>query len=551
MISRSTVTRGCQLALRGQSCAQTAQRRSFAAAAAIGTPGSFEPTEIAGLKVASKDAGGPTTRLAIVAKAGTRYQPLPGLTVGLEEFAFKNTTKRTALRIVRESELLGGQLTATHTREALVIQANFLRNDLPYFLELLSEVVSQTKYTTFEFNEQVQHAMHLKQAKINAASLALDSAHSVAFHTGLGSALYPSSATPLGPYMSEHTIASYAEAVYNKGNISLVADGAAQSQLSKWGETFFKAIPSASSSDLSLNTAASKYFGGESRTSRPGANAYVIAFPGASLSDNKPEISVLTALLGGEGNVKWTTGFSLLSKAAAGSPGVSASAHNHAYSDAGLLTISISGPSGGVKKTAEEAVKAIKSIADGSLSKEDVSKAIANAKFNLLSVSETSGTGIIATGAQLIAGGKPLDVAAAVKSLESVTADKLKAAAKSLLESKASVASVGDLYVLPYAEDLGLKALRESIDCFSLRCSAQDVLANAVPLLESSYNRYLAVAARAVRRSLKDDKRLIAERRGDTDLRFAKWENGKQGEPKSLVEANTAAMVEAAGPSSS
>jgi ubiquinol-cytochrome c reductase core subunit 2 len=65
------------------------QRRSFAAAAAIGTPGSFEPTEIAGLKVASKDAGGPTTRLAIVAKAGTRYQPLPGLTVGLEEFAFK------------------------------------------------------------------------------------------------------------------------------------------------------------------------------------------------------------------------------------------------------------------------------------------------------------------------------------------------------------------------------------------------------------------------------------------------------------------------------
>src|SRR5690349_20879249 len=88
MISRSTVTRGCQLALRGQGRAQTMQRRAFAAAA-IGTPGSFEPTEIAGLKVASKDAGGPTTHLAIVAKAGTRYQPLPGLTVGLEEFAFK------------------------------------------------------------------------------------------------------------------------------------------------------------------------------------------------------------------------------------------------------------------------------------------------------------------------------------------------------------------------------------------------------------------------------------------------------------------------------
>lgn len=39
-----------------------------------------------------------------------------------------------------------------------------------------------------------------------------------------------------------------------------------------------------------------------------------------------------------------------------------------------------------------------------------------------------------------------------------------------------------------------------------------------------SYNRYLAVAARVVRRSLKEDKRIAAERRGEMELRFAKWE---------------------------
>jgi hypothetical protein len=32
------------------------------------------------------------------------------------------------------------------------------------------------------------------------------------------------------------------------------------------------------------------------------------------------------------------------------------------------------------------------------------------------------------------------------------------------------------------------------------------------------------VAARVVRRSLKDDKRLVAESRGKMDLRFAKWQ---------------------------
>ncbi|KAA6410044.1 MAG: F-type H+-transporting ATPase subunit epsilon [Lasallia pustulata] len=59
-----------------------------------------------------------------------------------------------------------------------------------------------------------------------------------------------------------------------------------------------------------------------------------------------------------------------------------------------------------------------------------------------------------------------------------------------------------------------------------------------------TYNRYLAVAARVVRRSLKEDKRLQAERRGESELRFAKWQNGKQGENKNLDEANTSAMAE-------
>lgn len=43
-------------------------------------------------------------------------------------------------------------------------------------------------------------------------------------------------------------------------------------------------------------------------------------------------------------------------------------------------------------------------------------------------------------------------------------------------------------------------------------------------LTRHSYNRYLAVAARVVRRSLKEQPRLQAERRGEMDLRFAKWQ---------------------------
>ncbi|KAK9366148.1 mitochondrial ATP synthase epsilon chain-domain-containing protein [Lipomyces kononenkoae] len=43
-----------------------------------------------------------------------------------------------------------------------------------------------------------------------------------------------------------------------------------------------------------------------------------------------------------------------------------------------------------------------------------------------------------------------------------------------------------------------------------------------------TYNRYAAIAARATRRALKEDKRILAERRGTNEVRSAKWLNGKQ-----------------------
>lgn len=38
-------------------------------------------------------------------------------------------------------------MIAYHTRESLIVEAKFLREDLPYFTELLGEVISQTKYS--------------------------------------------------------------------------------------------------------------------------------------------------------------------------------------------------------------------------------------------------------------------------------------------------------------------------------------------------------------------------------------------------------------------
>jgi ubiquinol-cytochrome c reductase core subunit 2 len=89
MISRSAIGRNGQLALRRQCCAQPVNKRGLAAAVTGSTSFSYDASDVAGIKVASRDIAGPTTKLAVVAKAGTRYQLFPGLTAGLEQFAFK------------------------------------------------------------------------------------------------------------------------------------------------------------------------------------------------------------------------------------------------------------------------------------------------------------------------------------------------------------------------------------------------------------------------------------------------------------------------------
>lgn len=278
-----------------------------------------------------------------------------------------------------------------------------------------------------ELHEEVERVLRLKQIALNAnvSAIALDNAHAVAFHSGLGSSLYPASSTPFQKYLNEDYIASFADVVYSRPNIAVVADGAAPDALSKWIGQFFKDVPATPRSGQTLKTDASKYFGGEQRTSHTAGNSVVIAFPGSSYNAAKAEIAVLASLLGGESSIKWTPGFSLLSKATAGTAGLSVSTSNLTYSDAGLLAIQLSGPAASVRKGAEETVKVLKSIAAGTIAKEDVSKAIANAKFNALDEAQTRQSSILLAGSGLVNSGKVYETASLAKAIDAVTAEKL------------------------------------------------------------------------------------------------------------------------------
>ncbi|KAE8348595.1 Metalloenzyme, LuxS/M16 peptidase-like protein [Aspergillus coremiiformis] len=462
MLSRSTFSRNAPRALQKRcSAAGVHGCRNMASAA---TPGlQYDVTDVDGVKLANREVAGPTATLALVAKAGPRHQPFPGFSDALQQFAFKSTLKRSALRINREVELLGGEVSSTHSRENVVLKAKFLSNDLPYFAELLAEVASQSKFAAHELNEVVLKHLKLRQQALatNPEQQAVDAVHALAFHRGLGESITPSTAAPFEKYISAEALAEYAQQAYAKSNIALVGSGSSSADLSKWVSEFFKGLPnSGSSGKYQLQPkVASKYYGGEQRISSKAGNAVVIAFPGSSAfgtSGYKPAASVLAALLGGQSTIKWTPGFSLLAQATQGFSQIRASTECHTYSDAGLFTISLSGKADQVASASKNAVDALKKVAAGEVTSDDIKKATALAKFRALESAQNLETGLEATGSALLNGGKPYQIGEIAQSIDGVTEAQVKDAATNFLSSKASVASVGDLFQLPYGEDLGL-----------------------------------------------------------------------------------------------
>lgn len=304
--------------------------------------------------------------------------------------------------------------------------------------------------------------------------MAIEAAHAVAFHRGLGTPILPPKIVPFTKYLSAEAVAEFAQNAYSKSNVALVASGPNSTELSKWVGQFFKDLPSGNAQP----SVATQYYGGEERIfyGMKSPNVVVIAFPGSSAFGTKgykAEASVLAALLGGEPTIKWTPGFSLLSQATKGLR-VNVSTKNHAYSDAGLFTITVSGEDD-VGTASKNAVDTLKKVAAGEVSSEEIKKAIALAKFRALESAQTLETGLETTGSGLLHGSKPYQIGEVVKSFENVSEKQVHAVgfsvllvvlssysqfcsqlAKSFLSTKASLASVGDTYALPYPENLGL-----------------------------------------------------------------------------------------------
>lgn len=266
--------------------------------------------------------------------------------------------------------------------------------------------------------------------------MATNSAHGLAFHRGLGVSLSPSSSVPITKYLDADVIEDFAASAYSKPNFAVVANGVESGELSKWVGQFFTDVPS--TSRINIENTQSKYYGGEERIAHGKGNAMVMAFSGSSLPNGefyKPEISVLAALLGGQSTIKWSPGFSLLSKASAKYPGARIETKSDIYSDAGLLNVTITGSAKDIAGAASEVVKTLEQIASG-VSKEEFQKAKATAKFKELEFGQNLYAGLELSGSSLIHSSKPYQIDEVAKGYEGVTEESVKKVSSHACDTK-------------------------------------------------------------------------------------------------------------------
>lgn len=284
-------------------------------------------------------------------------------------------------------------------------------------------------WPAYVYNEEVLPLIEFAHKKFlaNPLDMAVQSAHGLAFHRGLGNPTASASTLPFTKYLGPEVIQGYARSAYAKSNFAIVANGADHGELSKWVGQFFEQSPASPVEGAFVGSEQSKYRGGEERIAHSSGNAMVIGFPGSSSFTGKfyrPEIAVLGSLLGGDSSIKWSRGFSILGAARAEDARVHTT--SAIYSDAGLLYTAITGPAQAVADTAKAAVEAIKKIAAGEISKEQVQRAKAAAKFKELENGQNTEAGLVLTGNGLVSNSKAYQIDDVAKAIDGVSEQAVK-----------------------------------------------------------------------------------------------------------------------------
>lgn len=206
----------------------------------------FAQGSVRRLTVSARDAPTKISTLAVKVHGGSRYATKDGVAHLLNRFNFQNTNTRSALKLVRESELLGGTFKSTLDREYITLKATFLKDDLPYYVNALADVLYKTAFKPHELTESVLPAARYDYAVAEQCPVksAEDQLYAITFRKGLGNPLLYDGVERV----SLQDIKDFADKVYTKENLEVSGENVVEADLKRFvDESLLSTLPAGKS----------------------------------------------------------------------------------------------------------------------------------------------------------------------------------------------------------------------------------------------------------------------------------------------------------------
>ncbi|PIA42899.1 hypothetical protein AQUCO_02000386v1 [Aquilegia coerulea] len=418
-----------------------------------------------GVKIASESSMNPAASIGLFVDSGSVYEtPISsGASQLLERMAFKTTTNRSHLRIVREVEAIGGKVTASASREQMGYTYDALRTYVPEMVELLIDCVRNPAFLDWELIEELRRVKGgLSEVNKDPQGLLLEAIHSTGYTGALANPLRASESAIKG--FNSKILDEFIAENYTAGRMVLAASGVEHDELLSIAKPLLSDLPTVPRSVEPK----SQYVGGEFRCQADSPTAHVaLAFeaPGGWYKEKDAMTStVLQIIMGGgssfsSGGPRKGMQSRLYARVFNEFPEIqSFSSFNSIYNKTGLFGILAATDSKFVSKAIDLAARELLDVATpGKVSQKELDHAKKAAKSAVLMNLESRTVASEDIGRQILTFGERKPVQELLKAVDDVTLKDISSIAQKIVSSPLTMASWGNVVNVPSYETVSNK----------------------------------------------------------------------------------------------
>ncbi|XP_073366755.1 mitochondrial-processing peptidase subunit alpha isoform X3 [Aegilops tauschii subsp. strangulata] len=407
----------------------------------------------------------PAATVGLYIDCGSMYET-PGSSGAshlLERMSFKSTTNRSHLRLVREVESIGGNVSAIATREQMCYTYDAFRAYVPDMVEVLIDSVRNPTFLDWEVKEQLEEIKaEIAEFSANPQGLLLEALHSAGYTGALANPLI--APEPAIHKLDSSILKEFIAENYTAPRMVLAASGVEHDVLVSIAEPLLSDLPAVKRPEEPKSV----YVGGDYRCQADCQNTHVaLAFevPGGWYEEKTAiTVTVLQKLMGG-GDWFCTGGvgkglYSRLSLRILSHYHQieSFSAFNHIYNYSGLFGILATTSPDFASKAVDLAAGELLEVATpGNVTQGQLDRAKQAAKCKVLMDLESRAVACEDIGRQVMTYGERKPIEKFLNDVEAITLNDISSTAKNIISTPLTMASWGDVTNVPTYESVSRK----------------------------------------------------------------------------------------------